>query len=149
MGDLSAKLLGSWELLSRIDRNAQGEQREEPTLGSDPIAFLVFDKGGRFAAQFMKRERTGRLGDELPAGASVSNNSRARGGYDAYFGAWSVLADGKTVRTRLLGALSLENVGAVFDRRMTVEGETLVIELDTSTPQGEPVTRKLTWRRVA
>ncbi|HUH92144.1 MAG TPA: lipocalin-like domain-containing protein [Casimicrobiaceae bacterium] len=142
---LAAKLVGSWELLSRIDRNQAGEQREEPTLGSDPVAFLVFDKA-RFAAQFMKRARTGT--EELPSGTSVGNNSRARGGYDAYFGTWSVLADGRTVRTRLVGALSLENVGAVFDRRMTVDGDTLVIELDTNTPRGEPVTRKLTWRRV-
>jgi hypothetical protein len=143
---LADRLVGSWELLSRLDRTAAGEQRIEPSLGSDPIAFLVFDRAGHFAAQFMKRDRCG--AEDAPASSTVTNNSRARGGYDAYFGTYVVEPDGRTVSTRLIGALSQENVGQVFRRQMAVEGGTLVIELDTTTTAGEPVRRTLRWRRV-
>jgi Lipocalin-like domain len=144
---LADKLVGSWELVSRIDRTAAGRERVEPSLGSDPVAFLVFDRAGRFAAQFMKRERGAEI--EVAASAAIKNNSRAQGGYDAYFGSYLVEEDGRTVSTRLIGALSRENVGQVFRRRMAVESDTLIIELDTTTSAGEPVTRTLRWKRVA
>lgn len=70
---LAMRLQGSWELVSRIDRARDGAVREEPSLGSDPIAFLVFDRTGHFAAQFMKRDRS--TAADVPAG---TNNSRAR-----------------------------------------------------------------------
>lgn len=144
---LADRLVGSWELLSRLDRTAAGEERIEPSLGSDPIAFLVFDRAGHFAAQFMKRDRSS--GVDAPASSVVSNNSRAQGGYDAYFGTYSVEADGRMVSTRLLGALSQENVGQVFRRKMSVEADILTIALDTTTAAGEPVTRTLRWKRVS
>ena len=143
---LADRLVGSWELLSRLDRTAAGESRVEPSLGSDPVAFLVFDRAGHFAAQFMKRERGG--GVDVPASSAVSNNSRAQGGYDAYFGTYAVERDGRTVSTRLLGALSQENVGQVFQRQISVQADTLTIVLDTTTAAGEPVTRTLRWKRV-
>ena len=143
---LADRLVGSWELLSRLDRTATGEERVEPSLGSDPIAFLVFDRAGHFAAQFMKRDRGSAV--DGAASTAVSNNSRAQGGYDAYFGTYSVEQDGRTVSTHLLGALSRENVGQVFRRRMSVEADTLTIELDTTTASGEAVSRTLRWKRV-
>ena len=89
MTDLAARLIGSWDLQSRIDRNAAGEQRHEPGLGSDPFGFSVFDRTGHFAAQFfMKRDRKSAV--DAPTTAAAVNNSFARGGYDAYFGTYSV-----------------------------------------------------------
>lgn len=35
---LSKALIGTWELLSRVDRTAAGERRIEPALGEDPVA---------------------------------------------------------------------------------------------------------------
>ena len=141
---LAVRLRGSWELVSRIDRASDGGRREEPSLGSDPIAFLVFDAAGHFAAQFMKRDRTSAV--DAPAGR---NNSRARDGYDAYFGTYEVGEASGLVRTRLVGALAPESVGQVFTRRMVVDGDALTIELDTTTATGEAVRRTLKWRRVA
>ncbi len=143
---LSAALVGTWELLSREDRTASGERRDEPSLGSDPVALLYFDGTGHFAAQFMKRDRGGPAAPEAPA--SAANNSRARGGYDAYFGAYSVDEAGGTVTTRLVGALSPENVGQVYVRVMGVAGDALTIRLETTSGAGEPVIRTLRWRRV-
>ena len=146
MTDLAARLIGSWDLQSRIDRNAAGEQRHEPGLGSDPFGFLVFDRTGHFAAQFMKRDRKSAV--DAPATAAAVKNSFARGGYDAYFGTYSVDSEQGTLRTLLVRALSGGSVGQTFVRKISIEGDLMTLALDTATSAGEPVHRTLIWKRV-
>ena len=81
---LSESLIGSWELLSREDHTSSGERRIDASLGENPVALLIYDRRGHFAAQFMKRDRDLALDADAPSGAP--NNSQARGGCDAYFG---------------------------------------------------------------
>jgi hypothetical protein len=142
---LSAVLPGTWELVSRVDVTDFGERRIDPALGGDPVALLIYDRSGHFAAQFMKRDRSTATPD-APSGAP--NNSRAQGGYDAYFGTYTVDDKQGTVTQRLVGSLAKENVGHVLTRGMTVDGDALVICLKTTSTQGEPITRTLTWKRV-
>jgi hypothetical protein len=142
---LSVSLPGTWELISRIDVADSGERRIDPSLGDDPVSILIYDRAGHFAAQFMKRDRSIAVPD-APAGGP--NNSRAQGGYDAYFGTYTVDDAEGTVTQRLVGALSQDNVGQVLTRAMAVAGDTLTIRLRTASLQGEPVTRTLEWRRV-
>ncbi|HEX3121693.1 MAG TPA: lipocalin-like domain-containing protein [Rhodanobacteraceae bacterium] len=142
---LSATLPGTWQLQSRIDVTASGERRSEPSLGEDPVALLIYDRSGHFAAQFMRRDRSVVIPDG-PGGAK--NNSRAQGGYDAYFGTYTIDDERAMVTQTLLAALSPENVGHVLTRAMQVQGDTLVIRLETTAADGTAVTRTLTWRRV-
>jgi len=128
-----------------VDVTASGERRTEPSLGEDPVAVLMYDRSGHFAAQFMRRDRSVDMPDG-PGGAK--NNSRAQGGYDAYFGTYTIDDTNGTVTQRLHGALSQENVGAVLTRAMEVKGDLLVIKLETSSATGEAVTRTLTWQRI-
>lgn len=145
MEPLSVVLPGTWKLISRIDCTHSGERRLEPSLGEDPVALLFYDRSGNFAAQFMKRDRSAPISD---AAASASNNSRAQGGYDAYFGTYTINEAEKTVTQRLVGALSKENVGLMVTRTMLVEGDTLTINLETTSAAGEAIIRTLTWSRV-
>jgi hypothetical protein len=94
----------------------------------------------------MKRDRTPAPETEVTSGAP--NNSRARGGYDAYFGTYTTDDATGAVTTTLVGALSPENVGAVFVRMISVIGDELTIRLDTATASGEPIRRTLRWQRV-
>jgi hypothetical protein len=142
---LSTSLPGSWLLESRVDVDASGSRRVEPSLGEDPVALLIYDRAGHFAAQFMKRDRSMPVPD-APSGGK--NNSRAQGGYDAYFGTYTVDDSANTVTQRLLAALSQDNVGSVLTREMEVRGDRLIIQVQTSTPDGSAVTRTLTWNRV-
>ena len=120
---LSSSLPGTWRLESRIDVTASGERQAEPSLGDNPMAVLFYDRSGHFAAQFMKRDRSVAVPDG-PGGAP--NNSRAQGGYDAYFGTYTV-----------------------DDAQGTVtQGDSLVIQLQTNSSDGTAVTRTLTWKRV-
>lgn len=143
---LSASLVGTWKLKSRVDRTISGEPRVEPSLGEDPIAILYYDRSGHFAAQFMRRDRSSAAEATTVSGP---NNTRAVGGYDAYFGTYVVDDERGTVTQRLVGALSAENVGHIVTRAMTVSGDTLTVVLETATPEGESVTRTLIWTRVS
>jgi hypothetical protein len=143
---LSRDLIGTWELVSREDHTAGGERRFEPTLGSDPIAILMYDSSGHFSAQFMQRNRN--RSERESQAAAGPNNSRAVGGYDAYFGTYTVDDAQGTVTQCLVGALSPENVGQVLTRAMIVVGDELTIHVHTASATGEPVTRILRWRRV-
>jgi hypothetical protein len=145
MESLSAVLPGTWKLISRIDCTSGGERRMEPSLGEDPVALLYYDRSGNFAAQFMKRDRSSPISDAV---ASAPNNSRAQGGYDAYFGTYTINEAEKSVTQRLVGALSKENVGLVVTRRMLVEGDTLTIKIETTAAEGEAVVRTLIWSRI-
>ena len=142
---LSAALVGTWELLTREDHTTTGERRVDPTLGADPIALLIYDGAGHFSAQFMKRNR-----DHVVATPTVtaSNNTQAEGGYDAYFGSYSVDDALSTVTQTLHGSMSPANVGQVLRREMHVDGHELTIRLETTAFDGEPVIRTLKWRRV-
>ncbi len=144
MSPLRETLPGTWKLLSRTDRTRSGELRAEPSLGSDPVALLIYDRSGNFAAQFMKRDRSGSL---FEATAGGPNNSRAQGGYDAYFGTYTIDDAQGTVTQQLTGALSRDNVGMIVTRQMLVEGDRLTIQLETATAAGEPVVRTLVWQR--
>jgi hypothetical protein len=94
----------------------------------------------------MKRDRTAAV--DVAAAGPAKNNSRAKDGYDAYFGSYTIDDAAGTVTQELAGALSKENVGQVLTRAMTVEGDALKIELETTSLEGEPVTRTLRWKRV-
>ena len=145
---LSVTLPGTWELVSRRDVTDAGVERPEPTLGADPVALLIYDRAGHFAAQFMKRDRGAVAPSGDAGGGSGRNNSRAQGGYDAYFGTYAVDDSENTVTQTLTAALSQENVGQTLTRAMTVAGDELTIQLATVAATGEPVTRTLRWRRV-
>ncbi len=151
MAMLSETIVGTWELISREDRTRTGEIRTDSALGADPLGLLIYDRGGRFAAQFMQRDRSA-AASPAPAPTQSSgapNNTRASNGYDAYFGTYSVNEQTGMVTQTLLAALAPENVGHVVERRLVVEGDALTIELETAAADGEPVTRTLKWRRVA
>src|SRR5215475_2577789 len=104
---LAERMIGTWRLVSRVDRAADGMTRTDPALGSDPLGMLTYTRD-RFAAQFMKRDRSGVAANA--AAGSGQNNTSAVGGYDAYFGTYRVASDGRVLH-RLEAALTPANVG--------------------------------------
>jgi hypothetical protein len=141
-------LVGTWELLSREDVTSDGQRRVELNLGSDPVTYLMCDATGHFSVQLMRRNRKGaQAGTEWrPAGGA--NNRNAVDGYDAYFGRYSVGADG-TVTQWLVGALSPRDVGKVVTRQTRVHGNELIVALETASCCGKALTRTLRRRRLA
>ncbi len=134
------------ELFSREDRAMDGSIRIDPTLGPDAIGILTY-ANGRFAAQIMKRDRKSTV--NFSVSTAGMNNTGAVDGYDAYFGNYSVNEDTGEIVHRLEGALSAENVGMEVSRQLTINGDILVIQLETTSMEGETITRTLTWERVS
>jgi hypothetical protein len=144
---LSESLIGTWRLRSREDRTRNGDLRDEPMLGSRPEALLIYDRAGNFAAQFMKRDRS--MSAAPMVAKQATNNSSAIGGYDAYFGSYSVDDAANVVTQRLVAALSPTDVGKVVTREMHIEDSLLVIRIELTAADGEPVVRTLRWAREA
>ncbi len=143
---LQTRILGIWRLESRIDLDARGQRRIDPTLGVDPLGILCFSSD-HFAAQFMRRERSAGATAPVPGGGA--NNSSAVNGYDAYFGTYTLDEAAGTLRTTLTGALAPANVGSVFERHVAFVGDKLTIRLATTAADGTAVTRTLTFARLS
>jgi hypothetical protein len=144
--DLENKIQGTWWLLSREDYTKDGQRRIDPILGPDPVAMLVY-ANNHFAAQFMKKDRNA---DSITlASGAGQNNTAAIGGYDAYFGTYQVDENTNRVAHTLIGSINPANIGLTVYRELNAEGDALTIRLDTTTQEGEPVTRTLTWRRIS
>ena len=143
--DLENIIQGTWLLLSREDYTKDGQKRIDPILGPDPIAILVYAKK-YFAAQFMKKDRS--LDSITQATGAGQNNTAAIGGYDAYFGTYQIDEKTNRVSHTLIGSINPANIGMTVYRNLYVEGDKLIIQLDTTTQEGEPVTRTLTWKKI-
>jgi len=144
-GRMSHEMKGVWWLLSREDWTVDGHKRIDPVLGADPVGILTYT-ATHFAAQFMKRDRNGERNDQqFTAG---KNNTGAVNGYDAYFGTYEVNEETGAVLHTLTGSINPANVGITVSRELRVSGEHLVIQLQTTTHEGESVVRTLTWKRL-
>jgi hypothetical protein len=144
-GKLALDIQGVWWLVSREDWTASGERRIDPVLGPDPMGILAYAKN-KFTAQFMKRDRTIDTNETFTTG---QNNTAAMSGYDAYFGSYAVDENTGQVSHTIIGSIIPENVGMTVSRNLRVDETKLTIQLETTTTQGEPITRTLTWKRIS
>jgi hypothetical protein len=140
----SGDLIGTWELVSRIDTNANGQVVSEPSLGSDPYGYLIYDKAGHVSAQLMARNRKSAYPAKLIS--ADPNNTSATDGYDAYFGHYEVDLTRHTLTHILELALGPTDVGRRIVRRYQLEGDKLTIRFEPGAPG---VTRTIIWRRVS
>jgi len=95
----------------------------------------------------MKRDRDLATVDQ-PRSATA-NNTGGLAGYDAYFGTYVVDDSTGVVTQTLSGSMSPNDVGRVMSREMNVHDGLLTIRLETTTAEGESVTRTLVWERVS
>lgn len=145
-GSLATAIRGVWWLLTREDWTKDGQQRIDPALGADPIGILSY-AGTHFAAQFMKRNRSDNPADQIFY--SGKNNTSAVGGYDAYFGTYEVNEQKGKVAHTLIGSITPSNIGITVWRDLRVNDDQLMIQLETTTPEGESITRTLIWKRLS
>jgi len=133
-----------WGLSSREDYDTQGNRLIDPHLGADPIGMLAFSNN-HFTAQFSKRDRSN---PSAAVAVQTANNSSAVGGYDAYFGSYWVDETGEAIIVALEGSITAANTGQEFTRVTRASDHQLLIRLETSTDDGTPITRTLTFERL-
>jgi hypothetical protein len=144
--NLENTIQGTWWLLSREDYTKDGQKRIDPVLGSDPVAILVYATN-YFAAQFMKKDRS--TESITQATSAGNNNTAAIGGYDAYFGTYEIDEKTNQVAHTLIGSINPANIGITVYRSLQIKEDQLIIKLDTTTLEGEPITRTLTWKKIS
>lgn len=142
--DLAVSIVGVWGLTKREDFDSKGNRLIDPHLGADPIGILSFSQD-HFSAQFSKRDRSE---PSEAVAVKTENNSSAVGGYDAYFGRYWIDETGEAIVVHLEGSITPANTGQQFTRTTRVSENQLIIRLDTSTDDGTPITRTLTFERL-
>jgi hypothetical protein len=139
-------IVGTWQLFSRVDRDSAGNILEEPSLGTDPIGYLVYDAAGNMFVQIMARHRSS---NHLEVTSPADKNNLAQvGGYDAYFGHYEIDSSRATITHRLEGALSQTDVGRRLTRRLNLQGDTLTLQFEPGGNGGKRI-RTLIWHRVS
>jgi hypothetical protein len=144
---ISTDIVGTWQLVSRVDRDTSGHVIPEPSLGSDPVGYLIYDSKGHVAAQLMARHRSS--ASALITSEADSNNPAHIAGYDSYFGRYEMDSKTHTVTHILDGALAPADVGRRITRRFHVSGDTLTITFEPGTQANGKITRTIVWHRIS
>jgi hypothetical protein len=134
--------VGTWILVSRVDKTENDSTLFEPSLGSDPIALLMYDSLGNVSVQIMKRNRQ----DSSVTKSAVidQNNSTAMNGYDAYFGKYSIDFAKKQISHHIVATLDAKTLNKTVIRNFDFLNDTLRLSFKTIN-QNFSVTRTLTW----
>lgn len=147
-----AQLVGSWRLVSRQSRRANGEVETDGGLSATPLGILIYDQSGHVAAQLSRRDRTvAILPEECQAAITTkgtADTAQTVLGYDAYFGTYKVNENEGTVIHHLEAALFPGDIGKDIERHFTISGDVLTITFNTTTREGVKVTRTLIWQRM-
>jgi len=136
--------VGSWHLVSRIDKTNAGEIIDEPILGNDPIALLIYDSLGNMSVQIMKRDRNDSTA--ILSAQQDSTNSAAFNGYDAYFGTYLIDTLEHQIKHHITGTIIQKDIGKELIRNYSISVDTLLLWFTTSNANVS-VTRTLTWVR--
>ena len=84
----AARIVGTWQLMTRTVSRADGTTIVDPMLGEKPTGRLVYDASGAMMLQMMRTGRKDAI--STPANARDKTNPRVILGYDSYFGHYTV-----------------------------------------------------------
>ena len=113
---LREQLIGTYRLVERDLRRADGSTDIDPVFGPNPAGYITYEPSGHMSLQFMKRER--------PSNASTA-------GYNAYFGTFTVDEQAKTVTHHTEGNLNPRGVGQHQTRDVILNGDDLTLVVHT------------------
>ena len=137
------RIIGTWELVTRTVKRADGTTIVDPVLGEKPSGRLVYDASGAMMLQIMRSGRTDAI--STPANAKDKANPRVVLGYDSYFGHYTIDEKAGTVTHHVEGSLFPEDLGDDWVRPFTLEGDTLTLKV---TSPADGLTRTLVFRRM-
>jgi hypothetical protein len=130
------RFIGMWKLVSIVDAKGQ------PTRGTQPTGFIVYDASGNMAVQIMPSTPRPKYAAAVPtpdeAKAALTN-------YTAYFGTWTVDEKAGTVTHHLEGSVNPSTMGDDNVRKFVFgPGDRLTLISIAPTNSGN----RLTWERV-
>jgi hypothetical protein len=138
-------LIGSWKLSSWEETNSANGRVTYP-CGKNAVGRIMYDAGGRMAAQIMNPDRRKIGGRDLRTwadGLSAEDAREVLYGYIAYFGAFGIDENKRIVTHRVQGELRPLFVGAERERTVEFLTEDRMV-LGYSQASGE---NRLIWER--
>jgi hypothetical protein len=131
------QLIGSYKLISYVSYDANGAATTLPYS----VGQISYDAAGRMSAQLMRSNRP----KLTTPGAPPAERAAAFGTYIAYFGAYTIDVDKRTVTHHVEGAMNPNMVGSDLVRHFefSPDGKSLFL----SVKDGERVRGKLQWDR--
>jgi lipocalin-like protein len=138
----AARIVGTWQLMTRTVSRADGTVIVEPVLGEKPTGRLVYDASGAMMLQMMRTGRKEAI--SAPANPKDKTNPRVILGYDSYFGRYTVDEKAGTVTHHVEGSLFPEDLGDDWVRPFTLQGDTLTLRLTGE----DGLTRTLVFQRM-
>ena len=136
------RIVGTWELVTRTVRRADGSTLVDPVLGEKPTGRLVYDVSGAMSLQMMRPGRKDAI--STPANARDTANPRVVLGYDSYFGRYTVDEKAGTITHHVEGSLFPEDLGDDWVRPFTLDGDRLTLRLTGD----DGLTRTLVFERM-
>lgn len=137
-------LVAAWRLVSWENTSPEGVSHP---MGSDPIGYLSYDRGGRMSVQVMRRER-GELAADAVAAASEDRLRAVLGGYLAYGGRYEVNPAARTVTHRIEYAVMPAQVGTELTRWFEIDGTRLTLHLSPPTTDRPGTGGRVVWERI-
>lgn len=113
-GNHREKLVGAWKLVSLEEPGPDGQTRKLPRTG-----VIMYTRDGHMSVQFLAPKGA-------PA-ASVGPIQYEQGGYEAYFGTYTVNEKTKTVTHHVEGALVRSLIGRDLTRVYSFSGKELTL----------------------
>jgi hypothetical protein len=118
---LKDQIVGTWLLVAQYVE--QGDKRIE-RFGSNPKGMVIYEPGGHVASILMRRDLPRVSSNNAMTGTADENKAIIQGS-TAFFGRWSVDADGKTIVTQIDGATFPNWDGQAQRRTVVISGDEL------------------------
>lgn len=134
----AAELFGIWRLVS-LDAMRPNGEAATGWLGADPAGSLAYDGSGYMSVQIMSGPRERAPQDrETPV---------SRAGYYAYFGAFEIDEEARTIVHHVQGSLWADEVGVSYTQDFAVSGDRLLLLTATHRVDGEERRNRIVWQR--
>lgn len=131
-----SSIVGVWRLDELTNYEADGTPVRP--LGDPPAGTFIYTPGGHLSIQIMKTPPP----DPYEGRQTDAKCLEAARGYLAYFGTYEIDYDSMTVTHKVEGALNPNYVHSNRERAISLNGDTL--EIDISAPDGRRTYRRLT-----
>jgi hypothetical protein len=138
------RFIGTWELVTSEFRNPDGKVTYP--LGKKAVGILMYDSGGRFAAQLMQPDRPKFASGDM-RGGTPEEAKAAVDGYVAYFGTYKVDEKRGTVVHHVEASLFPNWLGQDQVRFYGFSADLLTLRTPPMLSGGQEITGVLVWKR--
>jgi hypothetical protein len=142
------RFIGTWKLVTSEFRTSDGKVTYP--LGEKAVGILIYDGGGRMAAQLMRPDRPNFVSGDMRGGTPEEIRTAAEG-YVAYFGTYEVDDKKGTVVHHVEASLFPNWLGQDQVRFFEYSADANVLTLKTLPilSGGQEITGVLVWKRLA